>query len=69
MGTHPSRVQGKKKHKKTQSKEEEKQTINKNQLKTLHKEDWLWNDNQWQQKRPTTKELSFVTNWLMTKVH
>jgi hypothetical protein len=39
MGTHPSRVQGKKKHKKTQSKEEEKQTINKNQLKTLHKED------------------------------
>jgi hypothetical protein len=39
MGTHPSKVQGKKNASKHNPKKKQKQTINKNQLKTLCKED------------------------------
>ncbi len=47
MGTHSSKAQGKWKHKLTQPKEKQKQTMNKNQVKILCKEDsWLQNDNQ-----------------------
>jgi len=45
MGTHPSKIQGKWKHKETQPKGEKEQTINQNQVKTLCKEDsWLQNE-------------------------
>ncbi len=44
--------------------------MNKNQVKTLCKEDsWLRNDNQQKQRRLKKKELLVVTNWLLTKVH
>jgi hypothetical protein len=49
-------------------KRKQKQTINKNEVKTLCKDDYemIINNNK---KRPKMKELSFATNWLVTKVH